>query len=100
MNLIKCLFVSISLFLLGVGGMYLNRKNIIIMLMSIELMLLAVNLNLLVFSLYLDDVIGQLFALFILTVAAAESAIGLAILVIYHRVRGSISVEYISLIKG
>jgi len=70
------------------------------MLMSIELMLLAVNLNFLVFSVYLDDLMGQIFALFILTVAAAESAIGLALLVVYYRVRGSISVEFIHLMKG
>ena len=70
------------------------------MLISIELMLLAVNLNLLVFSVYLDDIIGQLFALFVLTVAAAESAIGLALLVVYYRVRGTIAVEFISLLKG
>jgi NADH-quinone oxidoreductase subunit K len=70
------------------------------MLMSIELMLLAVNMNFLVFSVYLDDVLGQVFALFVLTVAAAESAIGLALLVIYYRIRGTIQVEYINLIRG
>ena len=78
----------------------LNRKNIILMLMSIELMLLAVNLNLIIFSVFLDDVVGQLFALFILTVAAAESAVGLSILVVYYRIRGTISIEYINLMKG
>ena len=88
------------LFLLGIWGIFLNRKNIVIMLMSIELMLLAVNLNFVFFSVYLDDIIGQLFALLILTVAAAESAIGLALLVVYYRVRGTIAVEYINLIKG
>ena len=77
-----------------------NRKNIIIMLMSIELMLLAINLNLIVYSMYLDDVVGQIYALFILTVAAAESAIGLAILVSYFRVRGTIAVEHVRLMKG
>ena len=70
------------------------------MLMSIELMLLAVNFNLVVFSVFLDDVVGQIFALFILTVAAAESAIGLAILVVYYRIRGTVSIEYINLLKG
>jgi NADH:ubiquinone oxidoreductase subunit K len=70
------------------------------MLMSIELMLLAVNMNFLVFSVYLDDVLGQVFALFVLTVAAAESAIGLALLVVYYRIRGTIQVEYINLIRG
>lgn len=100
MDLVKYLTFSFLLFLLGIWGIFFNRKNIIIMLMSIELMLLAVNLNLLVFSVYLDDIIGQLFALFVLTVAAAESAIGLALLVVYYRVRGTIAVEFISLLKG
>ena len=100
MDLVKYLAVSTILFLLGIWGIFLNRKNIIIMLMSIELMLLAVNLNFLLFSVYLDDLIGQLFALFVLTVAAAESAIGFALLVIYYSVRGTIAVEFISLIKG
>nr|YP_008816073.1 NADH dehydrogenase subunit 4L [Entransia fimbriata]AGZ90294.1 NADH dehydrogenase subunit 4L [Entransia fimbriata] len=94
------LVVSMILFMLGLWGIFLNRKNIIIMLMSIELMLLAVNLNFLVFSISLDDMMGQLFALLTLTVAAAESAIGLAILVVYYRVRGTIAVEFINLIKG
>jgi len=100
MDQVQFLAVSIILFLLGIWGIFLNRKNIIIMLMSIELMLLAVNLNFLFFSVYLDDLIGQLFALLILTVAAAESAIGLALLVVYYRVRGTISVEFINLMKG
>jgi NADH:ubiquinone oxidoreductase subunit K len=88
------------LFLLGIGGIFLNRKNILIMLMSVELMLLGINLQFLVFSVALDDMMGQIFALLVLTVAAAESAIGLAILVVYYRVRGNISVEYINLMKG
>jgi len=92
--------VSLSLFLLGLWGIFLNRKNIIIMLMSIELMLLAINMNFVFFSVYLDDIIGQVFALFVLTVAAAESAIGLALLVVYYRVRGTIAVDFISLLKG
>lgn len=100
MDLIKYLAVSSFLFLLGISGIFLNRKNIIIMLMSVELMLLAVSLSLLVFSVYLDDLMGQIFALLVLTVAAAESAIGLALLVIYYRVRGTISVEFMSLMKG
>lgn len=100
MDLGKFLAVSMILFLLGVWGIFLNRKNIIIMLMSIELMLLAVNMNFLIFSVHLDDMLGQLFSLFILTVAAAESAIGLALLVIYYRIRGTIAVEFISLLKG
>lgn len=82
-DLVKYLTVAMILFLIGMTGIALNRKNIIIMLMSVELMLLAVNLNFIIYSVYLDDMIGQLFALLVLTVAAAESAIGLAILVIY-----------------
>ena len=100
MDLVKYLAVSMTLFLLGIWGIFLNRKNIIVMLMSIELMLLAVNLNLLIFSVYLDDLIGQIVALLVLTVAAAESAIGLALLVVYYRVRGTISVEFINLMRG
>jgi len=100
MDLTKFLAVSMILFLLGLWGIFLNRKNIIVMLMSIELMLLAVNLNFLLFSVYLDDLMGQVFALLILTVAAAESAIGLALLVIYYRLRGTIAVEFINLMKG
>lgn len=99
-DLVKYLSVALILFLLGIWGMFLNRKNIIIMLMSIELMLLAVNFNFIIFSVYLDDLLGQLFALFVLTVAAAESAIGLAILVIYYRLKGTIAVENIHLMKG
>lgn len=96
----KYLFVTIILFLIGLSGIFLNRKNIIIMLMSIELILLAINVNFIIFSVFLDDILGQLFALLILTVAAAESAIGLAILVIYYRIRGSIAIELINLMKG
>lgn len=99
-DLVKYLTVAMVLFLIGMTGIALNRKNIIIMLMSVELMLLAVNLNFIIYSVYLDDMMGQLFALLVLTVAAAESAIGLAILVIYYRVRGSISVENIHLLRG
>lgn len=100
MGCAQYLGVSMTLFLCGIWGIFLNRKNIIVMLMSIELLLLAVNLNLLISSVYLDDLVGEVFALLILTVAAAESAVGLAILVIYYRVRGTISVEFINLIKG
>jgi NADH-quinone oxidoreductase subunit K len=94
------LIVSTMLFILGILGIFITRKNIIIILMSIELMLLAINFNFIIFSVYLDDIIGQVFSLFILTVAAAESAIGLAILVVYYKLRGIISVDYISTIKG
>jgi NADH-quinone oxidoreductase subunit K len=88
------------LFFLGTSSLFLFRNNIIVVLMGIELMLLAVNLLLVSFSMLLDDLQGQLFALFILTVAAAESAIGLAILVVYYRLRGIIAIDYISSLKG
>jgi NADH-quinone oxidoreductase subunit K len=94
------LTVAAILFTLGIFGIFLNRKNVIIILMSIELMLLAINLNLVAFSAYLGDLAGQVFAMFVLTVAAAEAAIGLAILVVYFRNRGSIEVEDINLMKG
>ena len=96
----KYLGVSFTLFFLGVWGLFLNRKNIIIMLMSLELMLLAVNVNFILCSVYLDDFMGQIFALLVLTVAAAESTIGLAILVIYSRVRGTIAIESIRMLNG
>ena len=94
------LTVAAILFTIGVVGIFLNRKNIIIILMSVELILLAVNLNFIAFSAYLGDLVGQVFALFILTVAAAEAAIGLAILVVYHRNRGTIAVEDVNQMKG
>jgi NADH-quinone oxidoreductase subunit K len=92
--------VGALLFVLGVLGIFVNRKNVIIILMSVELILLAVNINLVAFSAFLGDMVGQVFAMFILTVAAAEAAIGLAILVVYFRNRGSIAVEDINLMKG
>ncbi len=94
------LTLAAILFTLGVFGIFLNRKNVIIILMSVELMLLAVNINLVAFSSFLQDLVGQVFAMFVLTVAAAEAAIGLAILVVYFRNRGSIEVEDINLMKG
>jgi len=94
------LTVAAILFTLGVFGIFLNRKNVIVILMSIELMLLAVNINLVAFSAYLNDITGQIFALLVLTVAAAEAAIGLAIIVIYYRNRGSIAVDDINSMKG
>jgi len=94
------LVVSAILFVLGVFGIFMNRKNVIVILMSVELILLSVNLNLVAFSAQLGDLTGQVFAMFILTVAAAEAAIGLAIVVIYFRNRGSIEVEDISTLKG
>ena len=94
------LAVAAILFTIGVVGIFLNRKNIIIILMSVELILLAVNLNFVAFSSYLGDLVGQVFALFVLTVAAAEAAIGLAILVVYFRNRGTIAVEDVNMMKG
>ena len=94
------LAVGAILFTLGIFGIFLNRKNVIIILMSIELMLLAVNINLVAFSTRLGDLVGQIFAMFVLTVAAAEAAIGLAILVVYFRNRGTIRVEDINVMKG
>nr|YP_009295191.1 NADH dehydrogenase subunit 4L [Dasya binghamiae]AOH77203.1 NADH dehydrogenase subunit 4L [Dasya binghamiae] len=92
--------ISTILFLISLLGMFLNQKNILIMLMSLEMIFLAVSFNLIYSSMYLDDINGQLFALLILTVAAAESSIGLAILVIYYRIRNSITVELMNLMKG
>ena len=94
------LTVAAILFTLGLFGIFVNRKNVIIILMSIELMLLAVNINLVAFATHLGDLVGQIFAMFVLTVAAAEAAIGLAILVVYFRNRGSIAVEDINRLKG
>jgi NADH-quinone oxidoreductase subunit K len=94
------LTVAAALFTIGVFGIFLNQKNVIVILMSIELMLLAVNINLVAFSTHLGDLVGQVFALFVLTVAAAEAAIGLAILVVYFRNRGTIAVKDINLMKG
>ena len=99
-SLAHYLTVAAILFTLGIFGIFLNRKNVIIILMSIELMLLAVNINLVAFSTHLGDLTGQVFAMFVLTVAAAEAAIGLAILVVYFRNRGSIEVEDINVMKG
>jgi len=94
------LSLSAIIFTIGIVGIFLNRKNIIIILMSIELMLLAVNINLVSFSIYLQNIVGQVFSIFILTVAAAETAVGLAIIVIYFKNKGSIDVEQINSLKG
>ncbi|HVY99388.1 MAG TPA: NADH-quinone oxidoreductase subunit NuoK [Dongiaceae bacterium] len=94
------LTVAAILFTIGIFGIFLNRKNVIIILMSVELMLLSVNINLVAFSHYLGDMVGQVFAMLVLTVAAAEAAIGLAILVVYFRNRGSIAVEDINMMNG
>ena len=94
------LFVAAVLFTIGVFGIFVNRKNIIIILMSIELILLAVNINLVSFSVYLHQVTGQIYAMFVLTVAAAEAAVGLAILVTFFRNRGDIAVDHVNVMKG
>ncbi len=94
------LAVGAALFVIGIFGIFLNRKNVIIILMSIELMLLAVNINLVAFSAFAGDLVGQVFTIFVLTVAAAEAAIGLAILVVFFRNRGTIDVEDVNVMKG
>src|SRR5436189_680646 len=94
------LSVAAILFSLGIFGIFINRKNVIVILMSVELILLAVNINLVAFSSFLGDLVGQVFALIVLTVAAAEAAIGLAILVAFYRNRGSIAVEAVNMMKG
>ena len=94
------LAVAAALFTIGVFGIFVNRKNVIVILMSVELILLAVNINFVAFSVYLGDLVGQVFALVVLTVAAAEAAIGLAILVVYFRNRGTIAVEDVNMMKG
>ena len=99
-TLVHYLFLSAIIFTLGVFGIFVTRKNVIVILMSIELILLSVNVNLVAFSVYLQNITGQIFALFILTVAAAEAAIGLAILVVFFRNRGSIQVEDTNSLKG
>ena len=99
-NINYILYVVITLFLIGALGLVLNRKNILITIMSIELMLLAVNLNFLIFSIYLDDITGYVFVLFILTIAATESAIGLAILTVYYKLKNSIQMDKIKNIKS
>ena len=94
------LTLAAIIFTIGIIGIFLNRKNVIIILMSIELILLAVNINLVSFSIYLQNLVGQIFTIFILTVAAAEAAVGLAIIVIYYKNKGSINVDQISSLKG
>nr|QJF58175.1 NADH dehydrogenase subunit 4L [Corallina officinalis]QJF58198.1 NADH dehydrogenase subunit 4L [Corallina officinalis] len=96
----NCITISTFLFLISILGIFLNQKNILIMLMSLEMMFLSVSFNFIFLSIYLDDLLGQIFALLILTVAAAESSIGLAILVVYYRIRSNITVELMSLTKG
>ena len=99
-DLIHYLILAVIIFTIGVAGIFLNRRNIIVILMSIELMLLAVNINFIAFSAKFHDLLGQIFTIFILTIAAAEAAVGLAILVIYFRNRGNISVSDVNVMKG
>src|SRR4029078_6424918 len=98
--MIKVLIISFFIFFVGVLGLFFTRKHIILLLLSIELIFLSINYNFLVFSLYLDDIIGQFYVLCIISVAAAESVIGLAILVVFYRLRGGISLDLINLLKG
>jgi len=97
---INIINISLILFLISLVGLLLNQKNILVMLMSLEMIFLSISFNLVFSSIYLDDISGQIFAILILTVAAAESAIGLAILVIYYRIRSLITIEFINLMKG
>lgn len=98
--MVNYVIYAFMLFLFGMLGIFVTRKNIIVILMSIELMLLGVNVSFIVYSIYFDDLYGQIFALFVLTVAAAESAVGLAILVAYYRVKGSVATLFLNSIKG
>ena len=100
MDLLTFIIIPIIIFFIGISGIILNKKNIILILISVELMLLAVNFIFLVSSVYLDDRIGQIFALLVLTVAAAETSIGLGILIVYYRTQGSIAIETINLMQG
>jgi len=100
MDFVTLFFYPLLIFVIGLCGIFLNRKNALLVLMSIELMLLSVNFGFLLASVYLDDYIGQIMALLILTVAAAESSIGLAILVIFYRTKGTIAISFINILKG
>jgi NADH:ubiquinone oxidoreductase subunit K len=100
MNFITLVFIPITIFLVSLIGIFVNRKNILLIIICVELALLAINFSFLVSSFYLDDSLGQIFAFFVLSVSAAESSIGLAILVAYYRVHGSITIESVRLLKG
>jgi NADH-quinone oxidoreductase subunit K len=100
MNFITFYFISIALFFIGLFGIFTNRKNILNVIICIELILLSINLNLLLSSYYLDDIFGQIFVIMVLTVAAAETSIGLAILIVYYRLHGTIAIEFITYLKG
>jgi NADH-quinone oxidoreductase subunit K len=94
------IIVSVTLFFIGLVGFLVNRKNILLLLLALEIMLLAVNINFVVFSVFLDDLLGQVFTLIVLTVAAAESALGLAILIVYYRVRGGIALDTVQTLRS
>ena len=100
MNFITLIFIPIIIFLIGLVGILLNRKNILLIIICVELILLAINFSFLISSFYLDDILGQVFAIFVLVVASAESSIGLAILVTYYRIRGSITISNIKMLNG
>jgi NADH:ubiquinone oxidoreductase subunit K len=100
MKFLNFFFLGLFIFFNGLFGIFMNRKNILLIIVCVELILLGVNFNFLITSYYLDDIVGQIFALFILTVAAAESSIGLAILVVYYRIRGTISIEFVNSLKS
>jgi NADH-quinone oxidoreductase subunit K len=100
MNVITIFFLPVALFLIGLFGIFANRKNVLTVIICIELILLSLNLNLLISSYYLDDCFGEIFVIMVLTVAAAESSIGLAILIIYYRLRGTIAIEFIQTLLG
>jgi NADH-quinone oxidoreductase subunit K len=100
MNFVIIYFVSVLIFLIGLFGIYINRKNVITVIICIELILLSINLNFLTSAFYLDDLLGEIFVMIILTVAASETSIGLAILIIYYRLQGTIAIEYINKLKG
>jgi len=100
MNFLTYISIPVILFFIGLCGIFLNRKNILLIILSVELLLLSINFNFLVCSTYLDDVLGQIFAIFVLTIAAAESSIGLALLVVYYRIRGTIAIEFLNQLNG
>jgi NADH-quinone oxidoreductase subunit K len=100
MNLIAVFFVTFGIFFIGLFGVFINRKNLLTIIICIELILLSINLNLLFSAFYLDDILGEIFVIMVLTVAAAESSIGLAILIVYYRLRGTIAIEFINCLKG
>ena len=100
MNFITVFLISLGLFFIGLFGIFVNRKNLLTVIIWLELILLSINFNLLISAFYLDDVLGEIFVIIILTVAAAESSIGLAVLIIYYRLRGTIAIEFINSLKG